>query len=137
MASYDDWHALRHLLALQVELEKRLRNRKDMEAELLSLTASMSDVLHVGHTEAQELAEAVQSTATEAEQVGVVRGAAVYPPTVYADGLCAWYEYVLCVGISAGAQIGHSSGKPSRHNRSDKTRIGMRYLCICCPSRTG
>lgn len=55
----------------QVELEKRLRNRKDMEAELLSLTASMSDVLHVGHSEAQQLAEAVQSTATEAEKVGL------------------------------------------------------------------
>lgn len=40
-----------------------------MEAELLSLTASMSDVLHVGHSEAQQLAEAVQYTATEAEQV--------------------------------------------------------------------
>lgn len=52
-----------------MELEKRLRNRKDMEAELLSLTASMSDVLHVGHSEAQQLAEAVQYTATEAEQV--------------------------------------------------------------------
>lgn len=52
-----------------MELEKRLRNRKDMEAELLSLTASMSDVLHVGHAEAQQLAEAIQLTATEAEQV--------------------------------------------------------------------
>lgn len=62
---------------IQVELEKRLRNRKDMEAELLSLTASMSDVLHVGHTEAQELTEAVQSTATEAEQVSATGTVAV------------------------------------------------------------
>lgn len=40
-----------------------------MEAELLSLTASMTDVLQLGHTEAQDLATTVQATASEAREV--------------------------------------------------------------------
>lgn len=54
---------------MQVELESRLRNRKKMEADLLSLTASMTDVLQLGHTEAQDLASTVQVTASEAQEV--------------------------------------------------------------------
>jgi hypothetical protein len=40
-----------------------------METELLTLTASMTDVLQLGHNEAQELAETVQATASEAQEV--------------------------------------------------------------------
>lgn len=55
--------------SVQVELESRLRHRKKMEAELLSLTSSMTDVLQLGHTEAQDLASTVQATASEAREV--------------------------------------------------------------------
>lgn len=54
---------------MQLELEERLKRRKDMEAELLTLTASMADVLKQGHGEATALASNVHDTATKAQQV--------------------------------------------------------------------
>jgi hypothetical protein len=55
--------------AAQVELEQRLRNRMDMEAELLTLMGSLTDVLHQGHAEADDLAKSVRASAKQAKKV--------------------------------------------------------------------
>lgn len=52
-----------------MELEQLLLQRKDMETELLTLTASMADVLQQGHAEAESLASGVQATSDTAMQV--------------------------------------------------------------------
>jgi hypothetical protein len=56
--------------ATQVELEQRLRNRMVMEAELLTLMGSLTDVLHQGHAEADGLAKSVRASAKQAKKVG-------------------------------------------------------------------
>jgi hypothetical protein len=52
-----------------VELEERLLHRKDMESELLALTATMAEVLQQGHGEASSLARDVHATASKAQHV--------------------------------------------------------------------
>jgi hypothetical protein len=72
-------HAVESLLSLdeeklanlvQVELEQQLRNRMDMEAELLTLMGALTDVLHQGHAEADRLAKSIRASAEQAKKVG-------------------------------------------------------------------
>lgn len=56
-------------LCAQMELEQRLRNRADMEAELLTLMATLADALHQGNAEADGLATSIRSSAAQAQKV--------------------------------------------------------------------